>query len=497
MHIIGINVVNATFDEVKIVCFMKKFSQMVMESPKSSEEILVADITNYINRVKKVLSIDVQKAIYLTAKYNITSAEELDKIRTATKSKLKSLAEDFNMPQPDMEDLWNLMKSMKNNYRQMPQYMSKTERDMIEAGKLSMDDLTIDLKSVQGRNAAAKIFTPTVLKIVSQELPKHPNMSRSEMISSGMLGLSNAMNDWKPEPDTPGGKVVPFRTYASYRILQQILNDANSVHQALSGRNAYNIKKDSEKYGSAILRTMSLDGLTRDREDDDFSQDHIAALATADRPSSADEEKKWNQIFRSLEQRFTQKDMDIFYRYFGVNGRKRETGVQLAKDYNTTAQNIQNSYLSKILKYIKKTPALKNILSDLQDIYSESLLAGLLDMTKQQILEVLAADDIYILLTESTKWDNRNTFVSHLEHALQSFKMSDKTYKILLDIIFGDFEEVDSRIRKNDRLIRSFLSLMHPTRNFHNGTDGDLIEGVMEIQEYCHKYKLDPGYFQK
>lgn len=469
---------------------MKNFSQVISETSRS-ESILVSDITQYINKVKKVLSIDVQKAIYLTAKYNITSSEVLDEIRASSKSKMKSLSEKLDIPVSDLEDLWSLMKSMKGNYKQMPQYLSPSEREMIEAGRLSMDDLTIDLKTPAGRNAAAKIFTPLVLKIVSQELPKHPNMSRSEMISSGMLGLSNAMNDWKPVPEKPGDKVVPFRTYASYRILQQILNDANQVYQALSGRNSYNIKKDTERYGSAIFHTMSLDGLTKDREADDFSQDRIAALGVADKPDSAQEEKKWNQLFKALEQRFTQKDMDIFYRYFGVNGRKRENGSQLAKDYNTTNQNIQNAYLSKVLKYIRKTPALRDIMQDLQDIYTESILVTMLDLTKNQILEALAADDVYVLLTESTKWDNKSTFKSNLQGALKGVSLDTETRDILINIIFGGFEELDSYIRKNRKMIQSFLALMYPTKSFHNSTDGDLIEYMTEIQEYTHKHKLE------
>ena len=224
---------------------MKLFSRMVSEARgDSSERLLQSDITRYINKVKRTVSVDVQKAIYLTSKYNIMSADELDEIRTVAKSKLQTLSDKFDMPMKDLEDLWSLMKTIKGNYKQMPQYMSAREREMIEAGKLAMNDVTIDLETAAGRNAAAKVYTPLVYKIVQQELPKHPNMDRAEMISSGLLGLSNAMNDWKREPDEKTGKVVPFKTYAGYRILQQIQNDSYSTYQALSGRNSYNVTKD-------------------------------------------------------------------------------------------------------------------------------------------------------------------------------------------------------------------------------------------------------------
>lgn len=477
---------------------MKNFSQIIKESHDySSETLLQSEITKYVNKVKKDIPVDVQKAIYLTAKYTIDSAEQLEQIRTATKTKLAAIANELNMPLKELEDLWALMKSIKSNYKLMPQYMSRAEREMIEAGKMALNDLTIDLKTASGRNAAAKVYTPLVYKIVTQELPKHPNMSRSEMISSGMLGLTAAMNDWKPEPDKKTGKVVPFKTYAGYRILQQIQNDANELYQDFAGRNSYNIKKDMERYGAGVLNAISLDGITGDRDADDFSQDRIAALGVADKPDSSQEEKKWNQLFKALETKFSQKDMDIFYRYFGINGRKRETGEEIARSYGTTAQNINNGYLSKVLKFIKGNKVLKDILMDIRDIYTEALMAGMIGMSKSQILEVFASNDIYILLSESTRWEDKAAFGACMNHALNSFAWSPSSYNTLIGMVLGEFTDLDKQVRKNNKLIREFLSVVHPTKSFNSCTDGDLIEYMTEIQEYCHKYNIDSSYFNK
>lgn len=477
---------------------MKLFSRMVSEARgDSSESLLQSDITRYINKVKRTVSVDVQKAIYLTSKYNIMSADELDEIRTVAKSKLQTLSDKFDIPMKDLEDLWSLMKTIKGNYKQMPQYMSAREREMIEAGKLAMNDVTIDLETAAGRNAAAKVYTPLVYKIVQQELPKHPNMDRAEMISSGLLGLSNAMNDWKREPDEKTGKVVPFKTYAGYRILQQIQNDSYSTYQALSGRNSYNVTKDVEAYGSGILSTVSLDGMNQDGDSGDFSQDRFAALGAADKPSSSQEEKKWNQLFKDLDAKFSQRDTDIFYRYFGVNGRKKESGVDIAKSYGMTPANVNNGVLNKIFKYIRNNRHLRDILSDIRDIYTESLMTGMLGMSRSQVLEVFAGDDIYINLIESTRWEDKNVFVGCIKRALSSFRISKESYNILLSVVTGDFKDIDNQVRRNGKLIRQFLSLVYPTVAFKVSTDGDLIEYVTEIQEYCHKYGLDIEYFQK
>ena len=168
--------------------------------------------------------------------YGINSAEKLDKIRTANKSKLKDMVDEFNIPLNELTDLWNLMKSIKQNYKVMPQYLTATERKLLEKGKLAMDDATIDLTSKAGRDAAAKRYMPLVIAIVNK-MDKQSKLSRADLISAGTLGLSNAMNDWKREPDSKTGRVVSFKTYAASRIRQQILNDMDGLSHTLSGTN--------------------------------------------------------------------------------------------------------------------------------------------------------------------------------------------------------------------------------------------------------------------
>ena len=59
---------------------MKNFSQLITEGRRDHEAValLQDDITKYINKLKKSLPVDVQKAIYLTSKYNITDQDILD-----------------------------------------------------------------------------------------------------------------------------------------------------------------------------------------------------------------------------------------------------------------------------------------------------------------------------------------------------------------------------------------------------------------------------------
>lgn len=456
---------------------MKNFSQLITEGRRDHEAValLQDDITKYINKLKKSLPVDVQKAIYLTSKYNITSANILDEIRTANKSKLKGLVDKVNMPLNELEDLWNLMKSIKQNYKVMPQYLTATEREMIEKGQLALDDATIDLESTAGRNAATKLYTPLVLHIVNQMMGKS-SLDKASLISAGMLGLANAINDWKREPDSKDGKVVSFKTYAGYRIRQQIQNDMDELSHTLSGTNWYATKKSRD--GEL---EMSLDGVSIDQLD----IDHLGALGRDDKDNNDD--PKWKKLFAALDKQFTQRDTDIFYRFFGVNGRQKEKSKDIAKSYGMSEGNIQNSVIKKIIKWIKGNNQLMDILADILNIYTESLMKGMYGMNREQIIETLTGDDIYILLEDVNRWNNRDAFVKSYGYALST--CSDKEQDIVKQALNGGFTTIDSSLRHNGNIYRKFLRALNPTQS-GQWTDGDIIEGMTGVANYVRKYRL-------
>lgn len=459
---------------------MRSFSQLVKEDRKNydSTALLTSEITSYINKVKKQLPVDVQKAIYITSKYNINSAEQLDSIRETNKSKLKDFVDEYNIPLAELEDLWTLLKSMKGNYRFMPQYMSASERDLVERGKLAMDDLTIDLKTTAGRNAVAKMYTPLVYKVVGQFIGKS-RLDKSELISAGMFGLTNAMNDWKPLPDEKTGKVVPFKTYAGYRIRQQILNDINQHGHTLSGGNSYN----TAKYGAALFDAISLDSQPNG---DEFDQDRFMELGIEDKPDK-DDESKWKKLFHLLEKTFSQRDVNVFYRFFGVNGYQMEKSKDIAKSYGMSEGNIQNSILKKMIKFIKTNRQVADILMDIQDIYTESLMCGMIGMDKNQIIETLINNDMYMLLEDINKWNNPTIFRGAYTHAIQALKTKDAN--IIKTLLAGGFEAIDSSIRANKQIMVEFLRNMDPTSaNFK--TDGDVISAMSYISELAAQHKI-------
>lgn len=461
---------------------MNKFTQFIAESRKNydSSSLLTTEITSYIKKVNKLLPQNVQAVIYLTQKYNLLSADSILEIKDANKNSLSQLAVKYDIPEDKIEDLWKLLKDIKNNIKLLPQFMSEQERHDLELGKLSTNDLTIDLETSAGRNAAAKMYGPLLIKIVNQFVGKS-SFGRSELMSSALLGFTNAMNDWRR--NDKDNNSVPFKTYAGYRARQQILNDINQYGHTLSGGNSYNIKK----YGTAMLDAVSIDGFLND--DGDFNQDRLASLGISDKDDNLtkNEEKHWKEIYNLIENKFKQRDIDIFYRYFGLKGYKREKSKDIAKSFGMSEGNIRNAVINKILLFLKKDKKASEILQDLQDAYNESLMVDLVGFDREEIIEALISDDMFILLEELNRWNNKIVFNNSINGAISNF--SEKEANIIYNLLDSDFETLDDNFKKNKKLIILFLSNLYPSENISRKTDVTILEYMQEIQELYKKYK--------
>ena len=463
---------------------MNNFTEVIKESKRinyDSGSLLSSEITQYINKVNKVLPKNVQHVIYLTQKYNLLDALSIKEIKDSSKSSLKNLSIKYSISLENIEDLWKLLKELKTNIKLLPQFQSTHEREALKLGKLSTDDLTIDLDTQAGRNAATKMYMPVIYKIVNQYVGKS-SLGRQELISAALQGFTDAMNNWIRDDD--GKKKVTFKTYASYRVQQQILNDINEFSHSLSGTNWYAAKHFADK-----LDAVSIDGLSRD-DDGDFKQDHLAAFGTEDSYLDRDDEKLFNTLYKLIENNFKQRDVDIFYRYFGLHGYKREKSKDIAKSMGMSEGNIRNSIINKIISFLKKDKRAGEILSDIQDIYNESLMVEMVGYTKEEIIETLVNDDMFILLEELNQWKNKQVFINAINNAFQ--EIGKENSLIIIDILNKDFEYLDSNYKKNMKIIIKFLSNIYPTSIFGKNSDVYILEKMQELQELIktHKIKL-------
>ena len=458
------------------------FSQIyaINEASKliSNDVMTVDEINQYLKSVSNKIPKQVADIIYLTAKYELTTQKAIDDIRDANKSKLDKIAFNYNIPLAEIEDLWKSLKELKSNLRLLPQYQTSSERAAFMSGKLIMSDITIDIETSSGRNACAKQYMPMVHKIVNGFVGKS-RLDKPELMSAALHGFTYAMNTWR-KSDKDDSKSVPFKTYAGYCVRNQILQDINNLSYTIK-TNQYAV----DKLGSTMLTGMSLDSFGVN-SDDDFKQDRIAALGVED-PNymSKSNEESWEDLYKFIERKFKQRDIDIFYRYFGLKGYHKEKGKEIAKNLGISASMI-TAVINMILKTLKKDPKSMEILMDIQSTYNESLMIDIMNFDKPMMIEAILSDDTFILLEELTKWSNKDVYINTLEDAFNS--IGDNNTKLIKDILSKGFDYLDKVFKSNKKTIVKFLSLMYPTESFVKKTDVALLEYMDELSDLYKKY---------
>jgi RNA polymerase sigma factor (sigma-70 family) len=453
----------------------------------SNDVMTVQEINEYIEKVGKKIPQQVADIVYLTAKYNLTSQTDIDDIRDANKSKLDKLAFKYNIPQSEMEDLWKYLKDLKTNLRLLPQYQTSSERAAFMAGNIIMSDITIDLETSSGRNACIKMYTPLVHKIVNSFVGKCP-LDKPELMSAGLLGFTYAMNTWrkpaKNNPEDTENKTVPFKTYAGYCVRNQILQDINNLGYVVK-TNQHGINK----YGSSAFQGQSLDNFGINT-DDDFKQDRLAILGIEDPQTnlSKNEEELFKNLYKLIDGKFKQRDIDIFYRYFGLNGYQKEKGKDIAKHLAITPSMV-TGVIKGILNTLKKDSKAMEILMDLQSAYNESLMIDIINLDREMMIEAILSDDTFILLEELTKWSNRDVYINTLDEALALLEMTNKNdAKEIVKMLSNGFDYLDKVFKANKKIIIKFLSGMYPTESFTKKTDVSLLEYMDELGDLYKKY---------
>lgn len=435
-----------------------------------------AELGDYILKTGKKIPKPVQDILYLTRKYGLLDQKSIDDIRDASKSQLDKLAFKYNIPETEIEGLWKGLKELKTNLRLLPQYQTLSEREAFMAGKLQMSDITIDLETSAGRNACAKMYAPMIYKIVNQFVGKS-NLSKADLLSAAQLGFTDAMNNWRKNDD---GKNVPFKTYAGYRVRQQILHDIDKYSYSLSGTNWY----AREKVGSSMLNAISLDG-TGMNDDGEFKNDRLAALGEdPDYDLKPDEVRSWDKLYKIIDSIFKQRDADVFYRYFGLKGYQKEKSKDIAKSLGMSPGNIK-PIIDKILKQLVKNSDAYEILQDLQSAYNESLFSEILGLDNNMVVEYLLNDDMFMLLEELTRWINKEQFAKQLNPIFDELGSEADIIKKLLSY---DFDQLDKNFKSNKKLIIKFLSAMYPTENIGRKTDVALLEYMDELAYFYKKH---------
>ena len=224
---------------------------------------------------------------------------------------------------------------------------------------------------ISGRegNQMAQQYFPLVCKIAGQ-LSKASGYDLDECKSAGNIGLIKAMETYDP---SKGEKKQTFIQYAAYIIRGYILNDINK-HSHLIRVNPDQQKKLREA-GESINKTVSIDKSMGCTDDGDactlaniIPGDTSAEIYASIDPSV---DNIWNTIYSRLNTIFSERDLDIFYSTFGVNGREEINGKDMALKYSIS-QGAVTQVRNKIVKYMKKDRPLREMLLNILQINNES-----------------------------------------------------------------------------------------------------------------------------
>lgn len=469
---------------------MRIFSEILKEGNRDSTAILKSEITKYHNKLSKKIPDICNKILYITNKYDLNSKEVLEEIRYANLSGLNNIAKALGISVDKLKDLQDMLKSIKNEIKLLPQYQTKEEREALLNGSIGVEDILLDLDTDKGRNRVATQYAPLVYKIVSKYV-NSCSLDKAELISAGLVGLTNAMNTYRKDykadktlniadedkKEFEKVKNLSFKTYAAYCIKYQILSDIAEYSRTVKMSNYYaNKLKDS---GKSTNTSFSIDTNIDGEEIDIDRIGELGEMPDYDMSEwGKDNEKLIKELHNKMKNKFSDRDINIFFRYFGLNNYKKEKGKDIAKDLHISP-GLVTVIVTKMIDFLKKDKNMLELLSDLRDMYESNLISDIYYQSKSQIIETLLNDETFILLEEVNKFNNKKDFYKFIWNGLNYLEEKDRIF--ISNCIEKGFEYLDANYRKNKRIIINFLSDLYPTENIAKQSDVYILDKMNEL----------------
>jgi RNA polymerase sigma factor (sigma-70 family) len=210
------------------------------------------------------------------------------------------------------------------------------------------------------KNDLAVKYTPLVNKLINQYYSKGHigGLTGWDQISSmAWEGFAIAINTFDSERST-----MSFTQFAAFSIRNNILTSLDNELRTVK-LSAYAQKKATEK-GESLFNSVSFSG-ERERDDDNF----IGAPKRKDWLNLRQEDKFsdgdiFETLYSKLEDNFSVRDCEIFYRSFGLKDFDDEKGKDIADSFNIS-RSLVSIKLKTIISFIQRDTELCEILSNL------------------------------------------------------------------------------------------------------------------------------------
>lgn len=480
---------------------MKLFTELVKESQREYTECGLEDLEKFMDIVKKskAVSKDYLKILQNLYVLGVMDGKTIDeRIINGGSGDLKWMVQNYGGPIDMYIETNKLAKKCKSELKGLPWFMSEAEFNAVMDGTKVIDDIVLDLETEKGREQCAKLYAPLVAAIARKY--QGSGLDYNQLVSSGYMGLTKAMNDYhRPEEyvdvetgldndqkkEVKKAKGQTFRQYAGWRIRFQILNDLNDLSRTVKiGQYQYE-KNKAMGNTRGNFNTISID---RSIDDEGSTMvDRMEDLAN-DSDAFADDRsanKKWEQVYKLIDDRFSARTASMFYKTFGLHGYKKMKQVEIAKELGVSGAVI-SMRCKEILKFLKSNKKTMSILQDLLDIYSESLICS---NTPETIMEAMIQDDLFIMLQESTQWMNARVFNNAVGQALENLQTEARSNIIMC--LEGDLNYIDDNYDKFRKDIILFLESIYPTECIRRKSDVEIISMMNELSENHHEHNLN------
>ena len=206
------------------------------------------------------------------------------------------------------------------------------------------------------REKVVKQYIPLLNKIAKQHVLKMPQeMEYDDILGYGYEGMVYAMNTYNSD------RGLSFQQYLGWCIRNKILSGINEEGHTIKF-SAY-AQSQAKAGKSDYISTQSFSFFQNNNSDEDAGEtDRLSCIV--DTSKNVQEDKIWKIVCEFARKNFSEKDADMFIRFYGLDGKEPEEGKRLAARWGCSGCSVTVSK-KKIIEAIKKSKELKDLLSDL------------------------------------------------------------------------------------------------------------------------------------
>lgn len=260
---------------------------------------------------------------------------------------------------------------------EIPVFQTKEQFDAIVNKTVAPDEIIIDFKTERGKNAILAKYTPLIHKICKQFHGKS-NLEYDDLLSIADEAVAVAIrrygqiNRQKTDDEIAAVKGYTFGQFIAYTIRNFILENIKNYSQTV--RIPISQQQKEKKETGRNTKTNTVSGNKSIGHDDEGNKSLFDFMSdTSDSSSGLDQEdmqKLWQEIFNDLEEKFEPKTMDMFYSFYGLNGRKALQNKELANKYNLMPSQI-TYYCFRVRNYIMTNKKILNKFKNLYELMKE------------------------------------------------------------------------------------------------------------------------------